>query len=84
MRLSVAERQIRELMKRNQTRAARHETARRRADFLENQRRFFAFDQAWNFTCVNAQAEKAFGTARAELIRRNIWAEISRADRIDL
>src|ERR1041385_6485111 len=55
VRLSVAERQIRELAERNQARAELQESAKTMADILENTTDgFFAVDREWRFTYTNA------------------------------
>ena len=59
VRLSVAERHIRELQERNQNRIALQESARRMSDILEKTSDgFFALDSKWNFTYLNAKAEQ--------------------------
>src|SRR4051794_13450307 len=76
VRISVAERQIRELTERNQARAALQESARTMTNILEKTTDgFFAVDSDWNFTYVNAEAENMFGRKRTELIGRLIWEE---------
>ena len=55
VRISVAERQIRELGERNQARAALLESARTMANILENTTDgFFAVDSEWKITHLNA------------------------------
>jgi two-component system, cell cycle sensor histidine kinase and response regulator CckA len=74
VRISVAERQIRELGERNQARAALLESARTMANILENTTDgFFAVDSEWNITHVNAEAETLFGRTRAELLGHELW-----------
>lgn len=76
VRLSVAERQIRELAERNQARAALEESARTTSEILEKTMDgFFAVDHAWNFTFVNPEAETLLGRGRAELIGKELWKE---------
>src|SRR3954469_7506639 len=76
VRISVAERQIRELTERNQARAALQESARTMTNILEKTTDgFFAVDSDWNFTYVNAEAENMLGRKRRELIGRVIWEE---------
>ena len=58
VRLSVAERQIRDLAERNQARAALQESAHTLENILENTTDgFFAVDRDWNFTYLNPEAE---------------------------
>src|SRR6266404_3323469 len=58
VRLSVAERQIKDLAERNQARAALQESARAMTDILENTTdAFFALDHEWKFTYLNSEAE---------------------------
>ena len=74
VRLSVAERQIRELGERNHARAALQESARTMTNILEKTADgFFAVDSEWNFTYLNAQAEKMLGCTRGELFGCNLW-----------
>ncbi len=74
VRLSVAERQIRELAERNQARAALQESARTMTNILENTTDgFFAVDQDWNFTYLNPEAEELFGRNRDELLGATLW-----------
>src|ERR1700676_3021976 len=59
VRLSVAERQIRDLAERNHARAALQESARTLTNILENTTDgFFAVDPDWKFTYLNSEAEK--------------------------
>jgi PAS domain S-box-containing protein len=68
VRISVAERQIRELSERNQGRAALQESARAMSNILENTTDgFFAIDAEWKFTYLNAKAEALLGSSRDEL-----------------
>src|SRR6185503_79905 len=65
VRLSVAERHIRELEERNHARVALQESARRMTDILEKTSDgFFAVDTDWNFTYLNAEAEVMLGRKR--------------------
>ena len=74
VRISVAERQIRDLLERNQARAALQESARTLRDILENTTDgFIALDLAWRFTYVNPQAEKLLGRSRDELMGGELW-----------
>ena len=76
IRLSVAERQIRELAERNQARAALQDSARTMANILENTTDgFFALDQDWKFTYANPQAETLLGRERHQLIGKELWQE---------
>jgi len=74
VRISVAERQIRELTERNQARAALLESARTMTNILEKTTDgFFAVDSEWKLTYVNAAAEAIFGRKRDELIGGVLW-----------
>ena len=74
VRISVAERQIRELAERNQARAALQESARTTANILENTTDgFLAVDSEWKITHLNAQAETLLGRTRDELIGHDLW-----------
>ena len=74
VRLSVAERQIRELTERNQARAALQESARAMQNILENTTdAFFAVDHAWKFTYVNAETEAITGRHRDDILGRSFW-----------
>src|SRR6476659_7849685 len=74
VRISVAERQIRELGERNQARAALLETARTMTNILENTTDgFFAVDAWWRITHFNAQAEKLLGLTRSEVLGHKLW-----------
>ena len=76
VRLSVAERQIRDLAERNQARAALQESARAMTDILENTTdAFFALDQEWKFTYINPKAEKLLDRKRDDLIGQELWQE---------
>ena len=74
VRLSVAERQIRELSERNQARAALLESAQTMTNILENTTDgFFAVDPAWHLTYMNAEAEVLLGRTRHELHGVDLW-----------
>jgi PAS domain S-box-containing protein len=75
VRLSVAERQIRELTERNQARAALVESAQTMTNILENTTDgFFAVDNGWHLTYMNAEAETLLGRTRDELRGVDLWA----------
>ncbi|MDQ6861235.1 MAG: response regulator [Verrucomicrobiota bacterium] len=74
VRLSVAERQIRDLSERNQARAALQDSARKMTSVLENTTDgFFAVDRNWTFTYLNAEAEALLGRTRDELYGGILW-----------
>jgi two-component system cell cycle sensor histidine kinase/response regulator CckA len=76
VRLSVAERQIRDLAERIHARAALQESARTMTDILENTSDgFFALDGEWKFTYVNPKAEKLLDRKRDELIGKELWQQ---------
>lgn len=76
VRLSVAERRIRALIERNQTRTELQETVRKMTDILEKTSDgFFAVDRDWKFTFVNRQAEKLLDRRREDLIDKDFWIE---------
>ena len=76
VRLSVAERQIRDLSERNQARAALVESAATMKDILENTTDgFFAVDRDWKFTYLNAEAEVLLDRGREDLIGAELWAK---------
>src|SRR4051812_7654944 len=76
VRLSVAERQIRELSERNHARAALQESARTMTNILENTTDgFLALDREWKFTYVNPEAKRLLGRKRDELRGAVIWDE---------
>src|SRR5207247_738612 len=76
VRISVAERQIRELGERNQARAALQESARTMTNILENMTDgFFAVDSAWKITHLNAEAETLLGRTRDELLGHELWTK---------
>src|SRR2546428_1159303 len=69
VRLSVAERQIRDLAERNHARAALQQSAKTMANILENTTAgFFAVDEEWKFSYATSQAEVLLGRKRAELV----------------
>lgn len=74
VRLSVAERQIRELTERNQARAALQDSARTMQNILENTTdAFFAVDYEWRFTYVNPEAEAITRRQRDQILGRTMW-----------
>src|SRR2546421_989975 len=74
VRISVAERQIRELAERNQGRAALLESARTMTNILEKTTDgFLAVDSEWKLTYVNAAAEAMVGRKRDELLGGLLW-----------
>jgi two-component system cell cycle sensor histidine kinase/response regulator CckA len=74
VRISVAERQIRELAERNHARAALQESARTMTNILEKTTDgFFAVDSEWKLTYVNAEAETMVGRKRDELLGGLLW-----------
>ena len=74
VRISVAERQIRELAERNHARAALQESARTMTNILENTTDgFFAVDSEWKLTYLNAEAEAIVGRSRNELLGGVLW-----------
>ena len=74
VRLTVAERQIRDLAERNQSRAALQESARTMANILENTTDgFFSVNNRWEFTYLNPIAETLLGYHRSELLGKNFW-----------
>ncbi len=76
VRLSVAERQIRELAERNQARAELQESARTMKSILENTTDgFFALDGDWKFTYMNPEAEILLGRKRDDLVGKDLWQE---------
>jgi two-component system cell cycle sensor histidine kinase/response regulator CckA len=76
VRLSVAERQIRDLAERNHARMALQESARAMTEVLENTTdAFFALDQEWKFTYINPKAEKLLDRKREDLIGKEFWQE---------
>ncbi|HSH39148.1 MAG TPA: response regulator [Chthoniobacterales bacterium] len=74
VRLSVAERQIRDLSERNHARAALQESAQTMKNILENTTDgFFAVDSDWRFTYLNAEAEVLLDRGREDLIGATLW-----------
>jgi len=74
VRLSVAENHIRGLQERNQNRVALQEYARRMSDILEKTSDgFFAVDQNWNFTYLNAEAGRLLERNREVILGKNLW-----------
>ena len=74
MRISVAERQIRELLERNQARAALQESAQTMINILEKTTDgFFAVDSEWKLTYINAEAEVILERKRDELLGGLLW-----------
>ena len=76
VRISVAERQIRELTERNQARAALVESAQTMTNILEKTTDgFFAVDSEWKLTYINAEAEAMWGRKRQQLLGGLLWEE---------
>ncbi len=76
VRLSVAERRIRDLAERQHARVALQESARTLTDILENTTDgFFSLNQDWNFTYLNPEAERLLARQRDHVIGKQIWAE---------
>src|SRR5436190_2587616 len=74
VRISVAERQIRELTERNQARAALVESARTMTNILEKTTDgFFAVDSQWKVTYINAEAEAMVGRKRQDVLGGLLW-----------
>jgi two-component system cell cycle sensor histidine kinase/response regulator CckA len=74
VRISVAERQIRDLTERNQARAALVESARTMTNILEKTTDgFFAVDSEWKITYINAEAEAMLHRKRDELLGGLLW-----------
>src|ERR1044072_940030 len=74
VRISVAERQIRELAERNQARAALVESAQTMTNILEKTTDgFFAVDSEWKLTYFNAEAEAMWGRKREEVLGGLLW-----------
>ncbi len=74
VRLSVAERQIRDLAERNHARAALVESATTMTNILENTTDgYFVIDAEWKFTYVNPEAEVLLGRQRDELYGAELW-----------
>src|SRR3954468_12830680 len=69
VRLSVAERQIRDLAERNHARTALQESARTVTNILENTTDgFFSLNEQWNFTYLNPEAERLLARKREEVL----------------
>src|SRR4051794_22858043 len=76
VRISVAERQIRELAERNQARAALVESARTMTNVLEKTTDgFFAVDSDWKLTYINAEAEKMMRCKRDHVLGGVLWEQ---------
>src|SRR5438477_1162476 len=76
VRISVAERQIRELMERNQARADLVKSARTMTNILEKTTDgFFAVDSEWKLTYLNAEAETMLDCKRDEVLGRVLWQQ---------
>jgi len=76
VRISVAERQIRELTERNQARAALIESARSMTNILEKTTDgFFAVDSDWKLTYINAEAEKMVRCKREDILGEGLWEQ---------
>ncbi len=76
IRLSVAERQIRDLAERHHARAALQESARTLTNILENTTDgFFSLNEDWNFTYLNPEAERLLARKRDDLIGQELWVE---------
>ena len=74
VRLSVAERQIRELTERNLARTALQESARAMKNILENTTDgFFAVDGNWKFTYINPEAEAMTRHHREDILGQDLW-----------
>ncbi len=74
IRLSVAERQIRDLSERNHARAALVESAQKITSILENTTdAFLAVDADWNFAYLNSPAKRILGREDDQLLGENLW-----------
>src|SRR5438067_7287422 len=74
VRITVTERQIRELAERHQARAALLESARTMTNILEKTTDgFLAVDSEWKLTYVNAAAEVMVGRKRDQLLGGLLW-----------
>ncbi len=74
LRLSVAERQIRGLAERNESRAALRDYARNMTGILENTTDgFLALDADWKFIYVNPKAASLLDCSRDELLGESFW-----------
>ena len=77
VRLSVAERQIRDLSERNEARVELQSSARKVTNILENTTDgFFALDREWRFTYLNSEAELMLDRTRDELLGAVIWEKL--------
>src|SRR3954469_18692690 len=77
VRISVAERQIRELAERNQARAALVESARTMTNVLEKTTDgFFAVDSDWKLTYINAEAETMVHCKREDALGSVLWEQL--------
>jgi PAS domain S-box-containing protein len=74
VRLSVAERQIRDLSERNQARIELQNSARSLTNILENTTDgFVSVDRDWKFTYLNPEAENLLGRTREDLYGEDLW-----------
>src|SRR3978361_1713697 len=74
VRLSVAERQIRDLSERNHAREALQESARSMTNILENTTDgFFSVNRDWQFTYLNPEAELLLGRTRGQVRGAVLW-----------
>ena len=74
VRLSIAERQIRNLSERNESRAALRDYARNMTGILENTTDgFLALDADWKFIYVNPKAASLLDCSRDELLGEGFW-----------
>jgi len=74
IRLSVAERQIKSLAERNESRAALRDYARNMTGILENTTDgFLALDADWKFIYINPKAATLLDCSRNELLGENFW-----------
>ncbi len=74
IRLSVAERQIRGLSERNESRVALRDYARNMTGILENTTDgFLALDADWKFIYVNPKAALLLDCSRDELLGESFW-----------
>lgn len=77
VRLSVAERQIRDLSERNEARAELQESTRKVTNILEHTTDgFYAVDHDWRFTYLNSEAEAMLEFPRDELLGTVIWEKL--------
>jgi two-component system cell cycle sensor histidine kinase/response regulator CckA len=76
VRLSLAERQIPELIERNRARTALRDSARTMTGILENTTDgFFALDRDWKLIYVNPKAALLLGCPRDTLLGENLWTK---------